>query len=765
MTNVLHRIRGRGRLGLPTLALLLLAASVIACSGGDTEGAGAEASPAVAVDADLPRLIASGALVAPPYTVAVDGATVTVNNVPTVSFAAPPAPEITPVDESATLDAFGLVELARLAYLEAGGGDDGVRAVLAQVGARPDVGDIAANTRDGVIEIAITDRDGFTASLVPEPPDAAPRNATDGQRTAAAEETATTIRAHLEAGGGLVVSAGGTTILVAADRVEELLQETDAAMTLDGDARREALSALYDDDVIVEEIIEHYEPRADAARALPSTLPRGVPGGEREARPQLIAGAGHYLAPPLLDEQAGGLPAKTPASRKAWVFVTLYYTDSQGFIDALSKEGYEVRLYNFYNVAQPAGSAWEAFLRTSQSGAVYFATHSSANGIAIQSFAREADASEALGRLRTQHDAGDIAWWQEANGTWWLNVTPQGIRKNWKSAETIVHSASCHSITLAGSFAAREFFGYEPTTSCAIATPDTNRLWKRLTGEDGRGSLREASTAFGAGGFSAGFRHQDGSPGAGTVLSPAVTGTMPELPLIVGDQSFVLVRFDADMDTSVQPTLVLDVEGCASRIGDGQWPFANTITVPVQANEPGTATVRVHWRYTASERGRIALDGNQAPANSNGVAQNRDDYVFEFNCVTSFDLTATPITELPTETPVTATPAAASTQVTVGDGYIVVFDLSEPAREGYVRLEVLVHKGEHYPVIQFTVALPDACEKEHYHAASAVSLEGSTTLDPNRPACGFGTTDEVDLLVVDVPQAVIDALPPGVTGQ
>lgn len=725
-----------------TLAMLLLCGALaLACSGGDDESS--ESSPTGidgAIDVERPRIIIAGALVAPPYTVAVDGAVVTINDTPAASFAAPPAPEPQPVDESATLDAFDLVELARLVYLDAGGGNAGITAVVAALGARADVGSVTATSESGVQEVLVTDAEGLTLSLIPEPPDSAVRAVTDQQREDAAREVATAIEDHLGHGGGLVVGGFGTTIMLPAGDVEELLAATDSAMALDESQRQIALLGLYDDQAIVDELIEHYEPREASAR--PGLAPDPPMHQLIGSRPGLD-GAG------LVDGQVAGQSAKTPASPKAWVFVTLYWADAQGFIDALQKESYEVRIYNFYDTAQPPGSAWAAFLATSRSGAAYFATHSSARGLSLQSFASIEDARRAYRALEAQRVAGDIYYWQEDDGTWWLGATTAGISRNWKSADTIVHSASCHSITIAGAFSAREFFGYAPTTTCAIATPDTNRLWMRLTGEDRDGALREASAAFGAGGFSGGFRHQDGSPGDGTVLSPSVVETGPLEPFIVGGEGFVVVRFDADMDTAARPSVVLTIEGCIQPIADGQWPVANALTLPVRATAVGEATVTVSALRARSELGRIALDGNQTPEGKNGVATNRDDYVFKVSCVALIDETATPTSQIE---PPTSTPDVRM------DGNLVV-DVSGPVTEGFVRVKVLVFGGEHYPLVQFHVAGSDACDADHYHAGVAGSFEGSSTSDPNPTACGFGRVSEVEVIEVDVSQELVGLMP------
>ena len=66
-------------------------------------------------------------------------------------------------------------------------------------------------------------------------------------------------------------------------------------------------------------------------------------------------------------------------------------------------------------------------------------------------------------------------------------------------------------------------------------------------------------------------------------IAPAVVATQPVEPIVVGGQGFVLVQFDADMATSSPPTAVLEITGCLRPIDQGQWQFASTLTLGVEA--------------------------------------------------------------------------------------------------------------------------------------------------------------------------------------
>src|SRR5690606_20795740 len=194
---------------------------------------------------------------------------------------------------------------------------------------------------------------------------------------------------------------------------------------------------------------------------------------------------------------------------------------------------------------------------------------------------------------------------------WWLAVTPAGISHFWESNDTIVHSASCNGAGLAPAFRAREFFGYAITTSCAIALPDSKRLWERWSGEQGAGEYRSASLAWAQGGFPEGFRYVDGSPDGDTVLSPSVTvASLPDI--YVGGEAAVLVGFDAVMDTAPRADQVVEITGCARITVDSQWQFDSLISTQVTADEAGTYLVTVRPEFAQSPA-TIRLDGNQTP--------------------------------------------------------------------------------------------------------------------------------------------------------
>lgn len=79
---------------------------------------------------------------------------------------------------------------------------------------------------------------------------------------------------------------------------------------------------------------------------------------------------------------------------------------------------------------------------------------------------------------------------------------------------------------------------------------------------------------------------------------------------------------------------------------------------------------------------------------------------------------------------------------------------------------VLVYEGNYFPKSQFHIGKPDACPKDHWHAKSTVygvdSLKKGANIilrgDPNPRACGFGTTDEVPIKKVELPNEVLDKL-------
>jgi len=144
------------------------------------------------------------------------------------------------------------------------------------------------------------------------------------------------------------------------------------------------------------------------------------------------------------------------------------------------------------------------------------------------------------------------------------------------------------------------------------------------------------------------------------------------------------------MDTSTPASASVILSGCARLIAEPSWQFESLISLPVRAERAGEAEVRVLWVTTTSPA-NIHLDGNQTPEDKNGVIENRDDYVFTFNCIVIETETPDPTSTVPP--PVTPEPEGTAI-TTGGDG---------GTGESTVEVTVLILGGERYPIAQFRI--------------------------------------------------------------
>ncbi len=85
---------------------------------------------------------------------------------------------------------------------------------------------------------------------------------------------------------------------------------------------------------------------------------------------------------------------------------------------------------------------------------------------------------------------------------------------------------------------------------------------------------------------------------------------------------------------------------------------------------------------------------------------------------------------------------------------------NEEEEQSTRNISVLIIEDKRYPANQFTVAEPDACGAEHWHAETRVyALDGSSTVDPNPNECGFGTTAELQPQEIEVTSKEIENYP------
>ncbi len=704
----------------PFLWLLAITATIaFACSGGDdgTPTPTATADPggtsAAPVATGPGTFILEGVRFDAPYDVEASGREVRVNGTTILSIGGmvPDAPDLDAPIESA----FGLADHAAAAYEAAGGGPAALEAARDSIAGEPLLASAVVDAAAG--ELAITDTDGLEVFFIPEPADNAVRSLTDAEREAEVAAIAADWSEILANGGLILVPGVGPTTVATGGAAADLVAEIDAAMALNGAERAAALEALVGDADAANELIEHYEPapqvrqRAPRERLAPRHQPIGLVSGDG------AAGYGGTSAGP---NQAQSGISQTPGNPIAYIFTTLPAdSDARPFFRILRLEGYTLRVYQAEHRAFN-GRGWENFRATSGAGALYLATHGAPRGVSVESFANQADARRVHERLN-RSERGNFYWWREADGTWWLAISVQGLQRHWQSDNSIVHAAICNSNTLNAGFGAREYFSYQPVTSCAIAQPDTKLLWERLSGIQDEAKSRPASTAFSKGGFSAGFRHDDGSPNEDTVVSPGVVEFVAPT-LDFGEEGIVVITFDAILDRTVPANSLVRLAGCAQPTADATYSLVGNfgepafgITIPVKANEAGETTVTVIAANTKSP-GKIHLDGNQKPEGSNRVAQNRDDYINKFTCTNS----AIPVTETPGIQP--PTPSAS------------------PGTEDPPPVETPAAAEGATPVTDETSSVPAGKILTFYLGGVFYDAAGLVTIDAHLPFCSYRHT-------------------------
>lgn len=218
-------------------------------------------------------------------------------------------------------------------------------------------------------------------------------------------------------------------------------------------------------------------------------------------------------------------------------------------------------------------------------------------------------------------------------------ITEAGVARNFRDNNSIVYIAACHSFNFVEEFNSREYFGYRPTDECRVMNADAERFWGRMHGERDDvvpGQKRAARVAFDGGGFSTGFLYQHRLGSLDTVLSPAVKEHTPakDARINVSTGADGRVVFDTRMDMTIDPTMVIRVEGCGARIVNPTWVDNFTLEFALELKEEGTATLKVvHFNAIAERDFKNKLDGNQNPVGRDHVGPNRDDYAWKIQCV------------------------------------------------------------------------------------------------------------------------------------
>jgi hypothetical protein len=256
-----------------------------------------------------------------------------------------------------------------------------------------------------------------------------------------------------------------------------------------------------------------------------------------------------------------------------------------------------------------------------------------------------------------------------------LSFTVEGARALFRDANSIVYLSACFSNTLYPGFnTARDFVGYTCKVGGNAALNNAELFFGRMVACNNLtfanltpnpctgGNRRWATIATGATLSGGAFRSQ--SPNAGfsgcgadahcfrythrpnvstplkldTDLSPAVKQVIPKADSVLTSPRAHsgAVLFDTKMDTTVDPTKVLSVQGCGASVVNPTWVATSTVNAldfSLQTATAGTLTLTVKAPFAkAMLPNGSQLDGNQTPATSNHVGPNQDDYVWKVTC-------------------------------------------------------------------------------------------------------------------------------------
>jgi hypothetical protein len=338
---------------------------------------------------------------------------------------------------------------------------------------------------------------------------------------------------------------------------------------------------------------------------------------------------------------------------------------------------------------------------------------------------------------------GDLSCENYRSVGWSIAITGAAIEKYFKDSDTIVQVSACNSWSLRYNFKnARDFLGYEfYCNPSAGALDDSRLLWGRMHGVEGDGTQRPISTASKE--LPGGLRHQHRPNTFDTVLSPAVRKHSPEKDanLVAPSNVKGFVEFDTKMDTTIDPSTVISVEGCDAKIQDPKWSPPFKLEFTLQLNKEGEAWLTVRQSAARAERDfKNNLDGNtrwregmdikeSQEGGKDHVGPNRDDFVWKIKCVekkgTSFNFT------VPVGTGGTCkakTPALGSIQISEIWATVTNCKTGQPLPEGTsvtftVNLKPGKEKPEHISDIEsITVSAPGFKPKEIKGPFSAVKV-------------------------------------------
>jgi hypothetical protein len=321
----------------------------------------------------------------------------------------------------------------------------------------------------------------------------------------------------------------------------------------------------------------------------------------------------------------------TPTSHTSVVlqpfkFQPNFLDDAQSADSTLRRQGYTIERLFDANLDAYSTSRLSDFWESLESGrgAVVLSTHGDPYTFVVEAYGPTNQAAMLVSYnayVQGGYSPLDIQWIDQSAyaGYCGIVITAAGIDNAFQSAQTIVFASSCYSASLAPWWTdARCVLGYPAICTIEQSLADYQTTWQRLDGAAGAASRTIAAAIAGT----ALSLYGSGA----TVLAPTVlaVGPPPLTSIECGDAGFVV--FDAAMDTSVDPEVVV-VGASRVRVENAAWTGPDRIDFTMEPLEYGDAAVRVRAGSAVSAGDDdLSLDGNTDPAGVNGGGPAGDDY-------------------------------------------------------------------------------------------------------------------------------------------
>jgi hypothetical protein len=217
-----------------------------------------------------------------------------------------------------------------------------------------------------------------------------------------------------------------------------------------------------------------------------------------------------------------------------------------------------------------------------------------------------------------------------------IGVTDSGIAQ-WHGSvdEAIVHAQGCHSAGLNDDWGALVAIGYDNTIPSNFGG-GVLTFWKRMCGLLDRG---EGNTSRSVGDAAEGIQgqysghtwHMVVTGEENVVMAPIIIDYQPEMNTLIGVNCQGYIEFDCGMNTNFPADEVITISEDEGALANVTWSNDHRIDFEIaEIESTGVIHLIVHQDKAVSAQNGAELDGNQYPANTSGVAPNRDNFVLRY---------------------------------------------------------------------------------------------------------------------------------------